>query len=132
MSLSITSDVDVLTEKDVISFFASRPQPPSAGRILAAIRGASEVSLAWEGERLIGFATAVSDGALFAYVPMVEVVSDRRGEGIGTALVRFLVGRFEDLYGVDLCCDDDVVPFYERLGFSRVNGMVLRRPEALR
>jgi hypothetical protein len=28
--------------------------------------------------------------------------------------------------------DDDVVPFYERLGFARVNGMVLRRPEVLR
>lgn len=36
-----------------------------------------------------------------------------------------------DRYGVDQCCDDDVVGFYERLGFVRVNGMVRRRPEAL-
>lgn len=32
-----------------------------------------------------------------------------------------------DLYMVDAACDDDVVPFYERLGFTRSNAMIMRR-----
>jgi ribosomal protein S18 acetylase RimI-like enzyme len=117
-----------VTSDDLRPFFegwATRPRPD---RIIAALRGADEVAFAWDGDRLVGLATAISDGALFAYLPLLEVLPDRRDEGIGTRLVRDLVGRFADRYGVDLCCDDDVVGFYERLGFARVNGMVLRRP----
>lgn len=131
MSVRITPEVAGLTGADVEPFFEGWPQPPSTGRMLEALHGAAHVALAWEGDRLVGFATALTDGALFASVPLVEVVADRRGEGIGSSLIRSLLDRFPDLYGVDLCCDDDVVPFYERLGFTRVNGMVVRRPEAL-
>ena len=98
---------------------------------LAAIRGADAAALAWDGDRLVGLATAISDGAMFAYVPLAEVLADRRGEGIGTALIRDIRDRHRDLDGFDLCCDDDVVSFYERLGFVRVNGMITRRPQAL-
>jgi hypothetical protein len=37
-----------------------------------------------------------------------------------------MVTRLRELYAIDLVCDDNVVPFYERLGFGRVNGMVRR------
>ena len=69
---------------------------PSAGRILEALHGAEHVALAWEGDRLVGFATALTDGALFASVPLVEVVADRRGEGIGSGLIRSLLDRLSD------------------------------------
>ena len=38
-----------------------------------------------------------------------------------------MLARFGDLYAVDLVCDDDVAPLYERLGLTRVTGMALRR-----
>jgi hypothetical protein len=38
-----------------------------------------------------------------------------------------MVGRLRELYMVDLVCDEDVRPFYERLGFMPVRGMALRR-----
>jgi GNAT superfamily N-acetyltransferase len=124
-------DASRFTAADVAPFFAGWPVRPSTERALSSLKGSDAVVLAWEGDRLVGFATAISDGAMFAYMPLVEVIEERRGAGVGTFLVRSLQERFEDLYGFDLCCDDEVVPYYERLGMTRVNGMVRRRPDAL-
>ena len=131
MTVRLSLDVADVRAVDVEPFFEGWATRPSPDRILAALRGADEVALAWDGDRLVGFATMLTDDALFAYLPLVEVVTDHRGEGIGSRLVNDLVERCAERYGVDLCCDDDVVAFYERLGFARVNGMVRRRPEAL-
>jgi GNAT superfamily N-acetyltransferase len=131
VTVRLSLDATDVSAVDVEAFFEGWATRPSPDRILAALRGADEVALAWDDDRLVGFATMITDGALFAYLPLVEVVADRRGEGIGSRLVNDLLERCAERYGVDLCCDDDVVPFYERLGFARVNGMVLRRPEVL-
>lgn len=131
MSVRVTTSPAELTVAHLDGFFERWPTTPSPDRVLAALRGADAVTLAWDGDRLVGFATAITDGALSVAIPLVEVVADRRREGIGSRLVADLVERFDDRYGIDLCCDDDVVPFYEGLGFSRVNGMVMRRPGVL-
>ena len=131
MSVRTSRDASTVGADDVELFFQGWPVRPSSEQMLAALSGADEVALAWDGDRLVGLATAITDGALFVYVPLVEVVADRRGEGIGARLVADLVARFPNRYGIDLSCDDDAVPFYEGLGFARVNAMVMRRPEAL-
>ncbi len=94
--------------------------------------------LAKDADRVVGFVTALTDGVLMAYLPLLEVLPEYQGRGIGTELVRRVLGELDrhhrelsgdpdgGMYGIDLCCDDDVVPFYRRLGFQRVNGMVLR------
>jgi predicted N-acetyltransferase YhbS len=48
------------------------------------------------------------------------------GPGIGSELVRRMLRRLDELYAIDLMADPDVHPFYERLGFSRATGMVIR------
>lgn len=48
-----------------------------------------------EAGALIGFARAVTDGAVFAWVCDVMVVPERRGEGIGRSLVRALMEHTE-------------------------------------
>jgi GNAT superfamily N-acetyltransferase len=131
LSVRLTRSPAELTVAHLDGFFEGWPTTPSPDRVLAAVRGADVVALAWDGDRLLGFATAITDGALSVFIPLVEVVPDRRGEGVGSRLVADLVERFDDRYGIDLCCDDDVVSFYEGLGFSRINGMVMRRPGVL-
>jgi len=49
-----------------------------------------------------------------------------QGRGIGTELVKRVIAEIGQQYGVDTACDDNVVPFYERLGFKRGSAMVLR------
>ena len=74
----------------------------------------------------MGFVTATSDGVLTAFIPLLEVLPDHRGRGIGAELVRRMLGTLDGLYAVDVVCDEDVMPFYERLGFTRCGAMVRR------
>jgi len=74
----------------------------------------------------VGFITAITDHVSCAYVPHLEVVPDHQGNGIGSELVRRMVELLDGLYMVDLLCDPDVQPFYERSGFRRATGMCLR------
>ncbi len=69
------------------------------------------VVLAVDGVAVVGFITAISDGLLAAYVPLLEVRPEYRGRGIGSELVRRMVGRLEDLYMVDLVCDPELESF---------------------
>lgn len=112
---------------DLVPFFVGWPAPPPPDRRLAVLYGARHVVLARDGDTLVGFATALSDGVLMASVSLLEVLPGHQGRGIGRALLERLLAGIGPLYGVDVCCDDDVVGFYERFGFQRVNGMVLRR-----
>ena len=79
-----------------------------------------------ESERVIGFVTAISDGVLCAYIPLLEVLPAWQRRGIGRALLQRLLQRLDDLYMVDLLCDPELQPFYEGLGMTRGQGMLLR------
>ena len=113
-------------------FFVGWPTPPSPQRHLEILRGSSHVVLARDGERVVGFVTAISDGVISAYIPLLEVLPEYQGRGIGAELVRRLLAELDGLYMVDLCCDEDVVGFYERLGLHRWDaGMGVRNRGAL-
>jgi predicted GNAT family N-acyltransferase len=49
----------------------------------------------------------------------------------GRELIRRVLGLLRERYSVDLVCDDDLVPFYERLGFDRLAAMSIRNRSAL-
>lgn len=102
------------------------PKPPTPETFLRLLRGSAHVWLAWEGNRVVGFITALSDGVMNASIPLLEVLPEFQGRGIGSELVRRVQGTLGDLYGLDLSCNDQMVPFYQRLGFSRGNGMFSR------
>lgn len=34
-----------------------------------------------------------------------------------------------DIYMIDLCCDDDMVPYYEQFKMMKTNGMIVRNYE---
>lgn len=107
-------------------FFVGWPDPPDATTHLAILRGSSRVVLAWADDRVVGFATALTDGVLAAFVPLLEVTPTHQGRGIGAELVRRLVAELEPLYAIDAICDPELVPFYERLGFVAIDGVARR------
>ncbi len=76
--------------------------------------------------RVVGFTTAISDGVLSAYVSLLEVLPSHRRNGIGTALVRRLLGQLAGLYSINLHCDPELQPFYETLGMQPLSGMAIR------
>jgi predicted N-acetyltransferase YhbS len=59
------------------------------------------------------------------------VLPEHQGRGIGSELVRRALTLLGDRYMIDLLCDEELVPFYDRFGMQRVVGMALRNPDAL-
>lgn len=126
------TDLDGVDPEHLQGFFVDWPKPPSPARHLDILRGSSYVVIAADGDRVVGFVTAISDGVLSAYIALLEVLPEYQGRGIGAELVRRLLAQLSHLYMVDLCCDENVVPFYERLGLSRWDaGMGIRNRDAL-
>lgn len=115
---------------DLDGFFVGWPRRPSSQQHLELLRGSSYVVLAREGRRVVGFVTAISDGVLSAYVPLLEVLPGWQGRGIGTELMRRLLEGVGNLYMVDLSCDEGLVPFYERLGLQRLDAAMGSRNRA--
>jgi predicted N-acetyltransferase YhbS len=48
--------------------------------------------VAWDGQKVVGFARALCDDVSNGYVSLVAVAAERRGEGIGRKLVELLIG----------------------------------------
>jgi GNAT superfamily N-acetyltransferase len=122
-----TDSLDGVTPAALRGFFVGWPDPPSPETHLRLLRSSYAAIVAIHDERVVGFITAISDGVLSAYVPLLEVLPEHQGSGMGAELVRRMQERLANLYMVDLLCDDDVAPFYERVGgFQRAGGFSRR------
>ena len=129
-----TSDASRIRPEQLDGFFVGWPSRPPLDRHLEILLASAHVVLALDDEcgRVVGFVTAISDGVLSAYIPLLEVLPGYQGRGIGSELMRRVLERVEHLYMVDLSCDRDLVPFYERFGMRRWDAaMGLRNREAL-
>lgn len=109
-------------------FFVGWWQPPTPDKHLRLLRGSDHVVLAIDAEagRVVGFVTALTDGVQSAFIPLLEVLPEYQRRGIGQELMRLMLDRLDALPNVDLMCDPDVVPFYERFGMIPATGMVRR------
>lgn len=126
-SPAYTDALDDVTPAMLHGFFVGWPDPPTPATHLRLLHASHAAILAIEHERVIGFVTAISDGVLSAYIPLLEVLPEHQGRGIGIELVRRMRERLANLYMVDLLCDDDVAPFDERVGgFTRAGGFIHR------
>lgn len=118
--------LDGVTPGQLQGFFVDWPNPPAPETFLRLLRGSYRVVLAVHDGQVIGFAQAVSDGVLTAYIPLLEVLPEWQGRGVGRALMTRMQDELRHLYAVDLGCDDNLVPFYEALGMRRGNLMFTR------
>ncbi|MDG2424891.1 MAG: GNAT family N-acetyltransferase [Phycisphaerales bacterium] len=126
--LIFRSGTQALGPEELVGFFEGWPDPPSPETHLEILRNSWAVELAREQTtgRVVGFINAISDGVYSAYIPLLEILPSHRGKGIGQELVRRLLKRCKGFYMVDVCCDEDVVPFYRRFGMIEVKGMCQR------
>lgn len=126
MPIRYTDDLNALHADQLVGFFEGWPHPPDADAHLAILRGSYAAWLALDGERCVGFVNAISDGVFCAHVPLLEVLPQYRGRGIGAELVRRMVETLGGMYAVDVLCDESVAPFYDARGFTRCVGMARR------
>ena len=95
-------------------------------RVERAIAGSREVATAWAGERLVGMARSVSDGAINAYLAMVIVHPRWQALGVGRRVVTALMDGHDDLR-FSLSAADGLTDWYERLGFELDPRAMVRR-----
>jgi ribosomal protein S18 acetylase RimI-like enzyme len=121
-----------VTDEDLTGFFDGWPSKPPPSALLSVLAGShcSFIARTSDG-RVIGVVSAISDGVLSAYIPLLEVLPEFRGRGIGTRLMRLVLERLEGFSMVDLSCDEDLVPFYLRFGMQEARAMSLRSPHAI-
>ncbi len=106
--------------------------PWAAGRSILdlrrMLRNSEAVVSVWQGERLVGFGRATSDGPFRAVLWDVVVARDQQGKGFGRQLVEALlampaVAGAERVYLMTTKGKD----FYKRLGFHEVADQRLMR-----
>jgi ribosomal protein S18 acetylase RimI-like enzyme len=98
----------------------------TADQVRAVLQASPAVG-AWHGQELIGFAWAVTDGILRAYVEDVIVAPGWRGRGVGRALLAGLTEQLGAVPVVTLFCSPDLVPYYEASSFRKTRQVVMHR-----
>ncbi len=126
--ITYTDSLDSITPEKLQGFFVGWPNPPTPETHLRILQGSAAVILALDDStgQVVGFINAVGDGFHAAFIPNLEVLPGYQRQGIGSELVRRMLKKLEGYYAVDLMCDPDVQPFYERLGLCRAAGMLWR------
>lgn len=111
------SPKETLRVEDLVPFFADWKSPPSKKRLEALLEGSDVLVTARDGGKLVGLGAAITDGALHALITLLKVVPSHRHKGIGTDLLKKVMGELGRLYDVTLISDAGVSPFYEPHGF---------------
>jgi ribosomal protein S18 acetylase RimI-like enzyme len=79
--------------------------------------------------KAVGFITAISDGVISAYIPLLEVLPVYQSKGIGKELVSRMLASLSGFYMVDLLCDEELQGYYAKFGMHKATGSFLRNYE---
>lgn len=128
MAIEYVDSLDGIKADQLHGFFVGWINPPNPEKHLELLKSSDEVVLALDTENgnVIGFITAITDNVLAAYIPLLEVLPEYQNRQIGKALVEKMLARLSRYYMVDLLCDTDLQPFYEKFGMHRATGMFFR------
>ena len=101
----------------------------AADAVTPLLQGSFRVAAAFDGDKLIGMARALSDGASDAYIQDVVVDASYRKQGIGGKLVRLLLDELKQngVSWIGLIGAPGTEHFYRELGFESMAGFTPMR-----
>ncbi|MBT4530516.1 MAG: GNAT family N-acetyltransferase [Phycisphaerae bacterium] len=129
--ITYTNTAEQITHSQLDGFFVGWPKHPSSEKFLEILQASHgvEVAIDTETNQVVGFINVISDGIFTGYIPLLEVLPEYQGRGIGKTLIDRVLASYNDLYMLDVCCDKSVEQLYASKGFSKVSGMVRRNYE---
>ena len=125
----ISTKIDELGVDKINGFFIGWSNPPSNETFLKLFQGSYRVVVALDNKKVIGFISAISDGVLCAYIPLLEVLPEYQSKGIGQKLLSRMKEELSHLYMIDLLCDEELLPYYEKQGMIKATGAIIRNYE---
>jgi len=128
MKIRYLDSVEDITPEMLSGFFDGWPKKPSPEAHLQMLHNSTYVVIAFDEEqnRAVGFVNAVSDKIMAAYLPLLEVLPEYRKNGIGGQLMRRILDKLDDLYMIDLVCDEDIRNWYKSFGMKPFTAMMIR------
>ncbi|BAZ28914.1 GCN5-related N-acetyltransferase [Cylindrospermum sp. NIES-4074] len=112
------SEIDLYQLQELFNISAFWAQGRSIEDLSIAIANSDPVVSIWDGEQLIGFSRATSDGIYRATIWDVVIHPDYRGNGLGSKLVETVLShprmRVERVYLMTTHQQE----FYEKIGFQ--------------
>jgi ribosomal protein S18 acetylase RimI-like enzyme len=117
-----TQDVDIFQLARLLEQAGAHDRSRDTGRLAKLVSGSMFVVSAWHGDRLVGFARAISDGVSDAYICDVAVLEDYRLRGIGRELLMRLIRRRDDICFI-LQARPDLEESCTESGFQVAHGM---------
>lgn len=123
-TLKIITELDNRTAAELLELFAGAEfaeLTDGSEWLNAAVKGSMLAAGAFAPDgSLIGFARVLGDGSSDCYIQDVTVRSDCRKQGIGQALVKFLIAelRARNIDWIGLIATPGKADFYRKMGFE--------------
>ncbi len=125
MEIAISEKRDIPQGKIIELYRALRwssAQKPN--ELYRALMNSHALVTAWDGDKLVGLANAISDGYLVVYYPHLLVHPDYQGRGIGSLIMDKMKEKYEGFHTQTVVADKDAVSFYKKHGFVRAGKTV--------
>lgn len=90
--------------------------------LMEAIKNSLKVWTLWDGEKLIGLARTIGDGATICYLQDILILKAYQGRGLGSDLLKEIMKENENIRQFVLLTEDSekTKGFYKKLGLSEV------------
>ncbi len=89
-------------------------------KLYSAMKNSWRVVCCYDNNRLVATGRIISDGITNGYICGLGVLKDHRGQGIAAELCKMMIEECQRSgLHIQLLCEEDLVPYYEGLGFSR-------------
>jgi ribosomal protein S18 acetylase RimI-like enzyme len=124
-----TQDVDIFQLARLLEQAGWHNRSRDTGRLAKLVSGSTFIVSAWHGDRLVGFARAISDGVSHAYISDVAVLEDYRRRGIAREILRRIVLGRDEICFV-LHARPDLEAFCTAAGFQVAPDVWRRPPKA--
>ena len=124
MNMSMRYSFELTNESDLYKLYETLGWNDFLGlsqnQLVTAMKQSFFVVYAYEDNKLVGMGRIVSDGVINAYLCGLSVLPEYRGQGIGTEISRRLIAHCkEHNLHIQLFCEEEMVPYYEKMGFGK-------------
>ena len=114
------NDSDIRSLYEAVGWHAYTQQFTNLGELMIA---SQLVYTAWDGNRLVGLIRTVGDGLSIQYVQDLLVLPSYQGQGIGTALLQYVLDNSTSIRQLVLITDGQeenghVIEYYQRQGLT--------------